>query len=83
VAPVTVNVRLSGPLAESLGARRSVGMDEGATVSQLLEVIAREAGIDPGDADALAVVADGIFVPHARALRDGDELDVLVPIAGG
>lgn len=83
MAPVTVTVRLSGPLAQSLGARRAVGMDEGATVLDLLEAIAREAGIDPGHAGSLAAVAGGSFLARSHALADGDQLDVLVPVAGG
>jgi sulfur carrier protein ThiS len=83
MAPLTVNVRLSGPLAQSLGARRSVGMDEGATVYDLLEMIALEAGIDPSDAGSLAAVAGGSFLARSQTLADGDELDVLVPVAGG
>ena len=82
MAPVTVTVRLSGPLAESLGPRRSVGMDEGATVRDLLETIAREANVD-GHGDSLAAVAGGSFLARSRALADGDEVDVLVPVAGG
>jgi molybdopterin converting factor small subunit len=83
MAPVTVTVRLSGPLAQSLGARRSLGMGEGATVYDLLEAIAREAGIEPRDAGTLAVVAGGSFLARSQLLADGDELDVLVPVAGG
>jgi molybdopterin converting factor small subunit len=83
MAAVTVTVRLSGPLAESLGARRAVGMAEGATVYDLLEAIAREAGIDPRHADTLAVVAGGSFLDRSQPLSDGDQLDVLVPVAGG
>jgi molybdopterin converting factor small subunit len=83
MAPVTVTVRLSGLLADSLGARRVLRMDEGATVYELLETIVQEARVDPGHASALAVVAGGSFVPRSRALADGDELDVLVPVAGG
>lgn len=83
MAPVTVTVRLSGPLAASLGARRAIGMDDGATVVDLLEAIAREAGIDPLYADTLAVVAGGSFLDRSQRLSDGDQLDVLVPVAGG
>ena len=79
---VTVTVRLSGPLAESLGARRVVGLDDGATVSDLLETIAREASAD-GRGRTLAAVAGGSFLARSRALADGDEVDVLVPVAGG
>jgi molybdopterin converting factor small subunit len=83
MAPVTVSVRLSGPLAESLGARRSVEMESGATVYDLLETLAQDAGIDPSDAGCLAAVAGGGFLDRSHALTDGDELDVLVPVAGG
>jgi sulfur carrier protein ThiS len=83
MAPVTVTVRLSGPLAESLGARRSVGMDEGATVHDLLEAIAGEAGIEPRHADSFAAVAGGSFLSRSQTLTDGDELNVLVPVPGG
>jgi molybdopterin converting factor small subunit len=79
---VTVTVRLSGPLAKSLGARRAVGLQEGATVQDLLEAIAREARVD-GHAGTLAAVAGGSFLARSRALADGDEVDVLVPVAGG
>ena len=81
--PLNVTVRLSGPLAESLGARRVVRMSAGATVSDLLRTITQEARVDGRHAATLAVVAGGSFVPRSRALADGDELDVLVPIAGG
>lgn len=83
MAPVTVTVRLSGPLAQSLGTRRSVGMDEGATVYDLLEAIAGEAGIEPRDAGTLAAVAGGSFLARSQTLTDGDEVAVLVPVAGG
>jgi molybdopterin converting factor small subunit len=79
---VTVTVRLSGPLAESLGVRRAVGLRDGATVSDLLEAVAREARID-GRSGTLAAVAGGSFLARSRALADGDEVDVLVPVAGG
>jgi molybdopterin converting factor small subunit len=82
MARVTVTVRLSGPLAASLGARRAVGLDEGATVRDLLEAIAREANVD-GHGGTLAAVAGGSFLARSRTLADGDEVDVLVPVAGG
>jgi molybdopterin converting factor small subunit len=83
MAPVTVTVRLSGPLADHLGARRTVGLEKGATVEDLREVIALEAGIESSRFDSLAVVAGGSFLAATQTLADGDELDVLVPVAGG
>jgi len=79
---VTVKVRFSWPLAESLGPRRAIRVDEGATVGELLGVVVREARID-GRADALAATAGGRFLERSQALADGDEIDVLVPVAGG
>ena len=83
MASLTVSVRLSGPLAASLGPRRSIGMEEGATVTELLEEVARAAGIDPDDAASLAATSGGSFLARSHALADGDELNVLVPVAGG
>jgi molybdopterin converting factor small subunit len=82
VGSITVRVRFSGPLAESLGPRRAIRVDAGATVEELLEVVLREARID-GHVDALAAIAGGRFLEHSQALTDGDEVDVLVPVAGG
>jgi molybdopterin converting factor small subunit len=82
VAPVTVTVRLSGRLAERLGPRRAIRVDEGATVDDLLAAVARAASFD-GRIGTLAVVADGRFLERSQPLADGDEVDVLVPVAGG
>jgi molybdopterin converting factor small subunit len=80
---ITVHVRLSGTLAERLGPRRSVALEPGATVDDLVAAIGRDAGFEAGGGRGLAVVAGGSFVARGRALADGDELDVLVPVAGG
>jgi molybdopterin converting factor small subunit len=83
MTPLTVSVRLSGPLAATLGSRRSVGMPEGATVTDLLQQLAREAGLEAEDAASLAATAGGSFLSRTHALADGDELSVLVPVSGG
>lgn len=83
MAALTVSVRLSGPLAATLGPRRSVGMQDGATVTDLLEELAREAGLHEQDAGSLAATAGGAFLSRSHALADGDELSVLVPVSGG
>ena len=80
---VRVHVRLSGTMAERLGARRTVSLPPGATVDDLVAALARDAGFDPASLRGLAVVAEGSFVGRSRAVVDGDELDVLVPVAGG
>lgn len=71
-----VTVRLTGPLAERHGNRLALEFPPGANVSDLLAALSL-------GGDAVAVVAGGTIVPHAHALADGDEVDVLVPVAGG
>jgi len=80
---VRVNVRLSGSLAQVLGPRQVLDLDEGATVADLLDVVGRSAGIEPDASRSLAVVARGTIVPLEHRLAGDDELDVLVPVAGG
>ena len=76
-------MRLSGTLAQRLGARRAVALGQGATVDDLVSAIAREAGFDPAELRGLAVVSGGTFVPRGRVVADGEELDLLVPVSGG
>ena len=83
MASLRVTVRLSGTMAQRLGSRRSVELGSGAVVNDLVVELAREAGFDPAALRGLAVVASGDFVSRDRPLADGDELDVLVPVAGG
>lgn len=83
MAGVQVTVRLSGRLAERLGSRRIVGLADGAVVDDLVAEIAREAGFDASSSRGLAVVSAGAYVSRGRRLTDGEELDVIVPVAGG
>jgi molybdopterin converting factor small subunit len=78
-----VHVRLSGTLAQRLGARRTLALGQGATVDDLVAVLARDAGFDPADLRGIAVVSGGTFVPRGRPVAEGEELDVLVPVSGG
>jgi molybdopterin converting factor small subunit len=77
---VTVGVRLNGPLAERLGARRSVALDDGATVDDLVQALRGDAAVE---LPAVAVSVGGRVVGGETALADGDEVAVLVPYAGG
>lgn len=76
-------MRLSGTLAQRLGARRAVALAPGATVDDLVAALARDAGFDPAELRGLAVVCGGSFVSRGRPVADGEELDVLVPVSGG
>jgi molybdopterin converting factor small subunit len=80
---IHVTVRLSGQLAQRLGSRRVVELEPPATVETLLGQLARDATFESGGLRGLAVVAGGRFLDRDRVLEDGDELDVLVPVAGG
>ena len=76
-------MRLSGTLAQRLGARRAVALEQGATVDDLVAALARAAGFDPRELRGLAVVSGGTFVSRSRPVAEGEELDVLVPVSGG
>lgn len=76
-------MRLSGTMAQRLGARRTVALGQGATVDDLVAALARDAGFEPPELRGLAVVSGGAFVPRSRPVTDGEELDVLVPVSGG
>lgn len=78
-----ITVRLSGSLAERLGNRIVLDLDPGARVRDLLETLAADGALGERASDGLAVVAGGAMVSHDRVLVDGDEVDVLVPVAGG
>jgi sulfur carrier protein ThiS len=78
-----VTVRLSGALAQRLGGRRSLELAAGATVEDVVAELGRLADLDPAVLGGLAVVAEGSFVRRDRPVSDREELDVLVPVAGG
>ena len=83
MARTTVTVRLSGVLAERLGHRRALEFAPDATVADVVAEVGSLAGLEPPALGGLAVVSDGSFVRRDRAVADGEELDVLVPVAGG
>jgi sulfur carrier protein ThiS len=83
MAGMTVTVRLSGTLAQELGSRRAIDVPPGATVDDVVAELGRLADFDPAALRGLAVVSEGSFVRRDRPVADGEELDVLVPVAGG
>jgi molybdopterin converting factor small subunit len=83
VAGTTVTVRLSGVLAERLGSRRAIELAAGGTVDDVVVEVGRLAALDPAALGGLAVVSGGSFLRRDRPVADGEELDVLVPVAGG
>ena len=79
-ADVTVEVRLAGRLGPG---RRSIGLPAGATVADLLAALAPDLGRAPGALAGVAVAVDGEIVGRERALRDGEKLALILPVAGG
>jgi molybdopterin converting factor small subunit len=81
---VHVQVRLGSGLATAAGTRRlRVELPQDATVDTLLERLgAAEPAIAPALDSALAVLR-GTHASGGQTLADGDEVAVLIPVAGG
>ena len=81
---VHVHVRLGAGLATEAGTRRlSVALPKGATVKTLLDRLAElEPGIAAGLGSALPVVR-GTHAARSQELSEGDEVALLIPVAGG
>jgi molybdopterin converting factor small subunit len=79
-----IDVRLGSGLARLAGAPRlQVELRAGATVGDLLDAVAEERpALAAGLARALTVVS-GSQVGGERVLAEGDEVAVLVAVAGG
>jgi molybdopterin converting factor small subunit len=78
--PVTVTVRLNGPLAERLGARPRVVLPDSATVDDLVRTLLEQAG---AALPRVAVSVDGRVVGGDAQLAADADVSVLVPYAGG
>ena len=79
-----VNVRLGAGLATAAGSRRlTVALPEDASVGTLLGELGRlEPALAAGLDSALPVVR-GTQVDRDRRLTDGDNVALLIPVAGG
>ena len=78
--PVTVTVRLAARLGPG---RRSVRLAAGSTVADVLRVLAPELGHAPDGLAGVAVAMQGEVVSRDRVLRDGENLALVLPVAGG
>jgi molybdopterin converting factor small subunit len=81
---VHVQVRFGGGLAAAAGTSRlGVELPQDATVEALLEHLgALEPAIAAGLGSALPVVR-GVHATRGQRLADGDEVALLIPVAGG
>ena len=77
---LTVDVRLGARLGPG---RRSLSMPAGATVADVLAALAPDLGRPEQELAAVAVALRGEVVGREHALRDGDALALILPVAGG
>jgi sulfur carrier protein ThiS len=77
---LTVDVRLGARLGPG---RRTVSVPAGATVGDLLATLAPDLGRSDAELAAVAVALRGEVVGRDHALRDGDALALILPVAGG
>jgi molybdopterin converting factor small subunit len=81
---VRVQVRLGAGLATAAGSRRlTVALPDGASVDTLLDELRElEPQLAAGLDSALPVVR-GTHADRDQALNDGDDVALLIPVAGG
>jgi sulfur carrier protein ThiS len=77
---LTVDVRLGARLGPG---RRSVRLPAGATVADLIAMLAPDIGRAPEELGGVAVAVRGEVVGRGHLLRDGDALSLILPVAGG
>jgi molybdopterin synthase catalytic subunit len=82
---MVVSVRLFAMLREAACRDElDVELADGATAGDLLDVVARDAGlgavVQPG---RVVVAVNREYVPAGHALRDGDEVALIPPVSGG
>jgi molybdopterin converting factor small subunit len=79
-----VQIRFNGSLAQHIGqARLAIALETGATVAELRQQLVQR---HPAAAQALALavpVLAGRHVTDAEVLHEGQELSLLLPVAGG
>jgi molybdopterin converting factor small subunit len=77
---LTVDVRLGARLGPG---RRSVSLPAGATVADLIALLAPDLGRSPEELGGAAVALRGEVVGRGHPLHDGDSLALILPVAGG
>jgi sulfur carrier protein ThiS len=77
---ITVEVRLGARLGPG---RRAVRLASGATVGDLVDALAPDLGLAPERLAGVAVAVAGEVAPRGRALRDGESVALVLPVAGG
>lgn len=81
---LTVNVRFSAALAQTAGTPRlQMSLPEGATVGDLLDQLAAAQPHLAGRIPHLVVAVGGSHTGRDEPLRDGQEVVLVMPAAGG
>lgn len=84
VSLVQIQVRVNGVLTTHLGrARLLVALPEGATVGDLLALLAARNPTAAAALEAAIPVVDGAPASRDRHLADQQEVSLLMPVAGG
>ena len=79
-----VQVRLGSGLATAAGTRRlRVALPQDATVETLLDHLRRLEPAMAAGLDAALPVVGGVHASRRQRLSDGDEVALLIPVAGG
>jgi molybdopterin synthase sulfur carrier subunit len=81
---VQIQVRLGSGLATAVGARRlRVELPREATVDTLLARLGEDEPAIASALDSALPVVRGTHASRAHRLADGDEVAILIPVAGG
>ena len=79
-----VQVRFGGGLATAAGtSRRAVELPRDATVATLIEHLSELEPAIAGGLEAALPVVHGVHAMSDQQLADGDEVALLIPVAGG
>ncbi len=78
-----VTARISATLAAGGSARRSLDVADPATVAGALAALEADLGTPPGSLRSAAVSIAGTVYGHDHPLAGGEEIAVVVPVAGG
>lgn len=79
-----IQTRLSGELAQQVGmARLSVTLPDGATVADLLDWLRQQYPTTTARLETAVPIIAGRHVSPTEPLADGQEVALLLPIAGG
>ena len=78
-----VTARISATLAAGGSTRRPLQVPDGASVADAIAALEANLGMSTGSLASAAISVRGAIVGHDHPLLGGEELAVVVPVAGG